>query len=792
MCQVLVVFFVCVKKLKVVKCKIITGKEFCIMRRFIAVLAGLLTLPAFAEDVLHYNEDGSRSMGALRSDDAVVADGRSGRSVGRDNSSVRSTISRVVPTATSDTGAKNRNVAGARVVASARSGAVSAVADKKTVARPAGVLTRAAMVSRERSGVLRSGAETATVSRAAAPATSRVSSRAATVSASVSTSDGGVSVGNASNVTARKADAASVTAAMEDVASLTAFCKAQYTECMDNFCNVLDDNQGRCSCSKNVKNYEKTEKALKAATESLQDVAQQIQYIGLSKDEIETLFSQTEAEIQMQATTDNSQIKNDLDKIKGLIVQVKSGTASSSDLSGGLSMDLSGLMSFDISSAGFDLSSMFGNQTANTGSISNQRGEQLYKTAAARCRAAVLNECREQGVDIAVVSNSYDLEIDKQCVAYERALTDANDEMAQTVRNAKSVLQRARLMVAQQKNSYDLRGCINALDSCMQDDYVCGNDYENCLDPSGKYVVDGAIVVGSMPGQAVPETLAEMDPSIYSVDGLYATWNYKEGTSTYNVWGKDGTVKDGGLANYVTATMQVLPTGVGATVSEYLQYKIGYIDGDKVHGMCSSVLKKCQDYTYSNGRYNHKNRVIEEYLTRTLVKIKTGQDKILSDYAASCISDVVSCLGENNYDGASSSTQSKIAINACRSRIITCMSVNGNAQANPTPAGMAEWVGAVMNTNSSGSSSGGTSSGTNGGTTSTTKQKNCGATAGTWSGSSCVCPTGHIVNSAGYCYVSGISSGTACTIAGGTWLTGISPELCFCSGGKSYSGNSCV
>ena len=80
---------------------------------------------------------------------------------------------------------------------------------------------------------------------------------------------------------------------------------------------------------------------------------------------------------------------------------------------------------------------------------------------------------------------------------YERNLTDSNEEMSQTVRNAKSVLQRARLMVAQQKNAYDLRGCVNALDSCMQDDFVCGSDYENCIDPTGKYVVNGAIVVGS-------------------------------------------------------------------------------------------------------------------------------------------------------------------------------------------------------------------------------------------------------------------------------------------------------
>jgi exonuclease VII small subunit len=93
---------------------------------------------------------------------------------------------------------------------------------------------------------------------------------------------------------------AETTSEMDKLAELTDYCKAQYTACMDNFCNVLDDNQGRCSCSANLKNYEKTEQALKAATEELQEVAQKIQYIGLTSDEITTLFSETEAEEAMR------------------------------------------------------------------------------------------------------------------------------------------------------------------------------------------------------------------------------------------------------------------------------------------------------------------------------------------------------------------------------------------------------------------------------------------------------------------------------------------------------------
>ncbi len=759
------------------------------MKRFVAVLAGVLTLPAFADDVLLFREELTppdvASRGGEVSDTRNVKRGTSTQN--------RSGISRAVPSSVSSSAmtTANRNAASGRVIAAGRAGvATPSVSARKTATR------EGAVVSRNVGG--RNVPQTSVVSRVAAPVASRVRARAATMTTNIAkASDGGISVNNSSDDTTVEAAAtpASVTSAMESVAALTSFCKAQYTECMDNFCNVLDDNQGRCSCSKNIKNYEKTENALKAATEALQDVAQQIQYIGLSKDEIDTLFSQTEAELAMQATTDNSQLKNDLDKIKGLIVQVKSGTASSTEIDSGLSMDLSGLMNFNISSAGFDLGALFGGQSVNTNSISNQRGEQLYKTAAARCRTAVLNDCQSQGVDISIVSNAYDMEIDKQCVAYERSLTDANDEMVQTVRNAKSVLQRARLMVAQQKNSYDLRGCINALDSCMQDDFVCGNDYENCLDPSGKYIVDGAVVIGSMPGQAVPENMSSIDnlnSSKYSVDGLYSTWNYTKGGSDYNVWGPDGKVKDGGLAEYISETLTVLPTDVGTTLSEFLQYKIGYIQKNKSYGMCSSVLNKCQDYTYVNDEYSPKNRVIEEYLTRTLVKIKTAQDRILSDYAETCIADVSSCLSENNYnDDAHTSTQSKIAINACRSQILTCMSVNGNAAAEPTPAGMAEWVFAVMDKDTGGTTGGTTTSGsaTSGSATSGSGKDACQASNGVWTSSSCTCPTGHMLNRAGYCYISGIEGFASCSAAHGEWISNAS--VCFCTG-AGYIGSACA
>lgn len=525
------------------------------MKRLIAVLSGLLVLPAFAEvapayyyeDAVEYSDadyatdDVADDTSPMQLDDELPANtpvAPAASAVAARNTTTRSASSRAVPATTSRTAPGRANTTTGRAVAartatttanatSSRASTSRAVRSATTARSGTTANTNKTVSARRNVPTTGATAARASIIQSDTVNTPLYTGRVGVRTAGVSARSSGVRVASSSVSTTSVSDtatvsAASTTSAMDELAQLTDFCKAQYQSCMDNFCNVLDDNQGRCSCSKNIKNYEKTETALKQATEELQNVAQKIQYIGLSSDEIDTLFTQTEAELQMSKSSDSSQLKTDLDKIKNMIVSVKSGTATSTADSG-ISMDLSGLLDFSVSSAGFDLSAFLGNSSSDTSSISNQRGEQLYKTAAARCKASVLNSCTAQGVDASVITNSYDLEIDKQCLIYERNLTESNDQMSATVRNAKSVLQKARLLVAQQKNSYDLRGCINALDSCMQDDFVCGSDYENCLDPSGKYIVNGAIVQGSTPGESGDLT-----------GNLYATWSY--GTNN-SAWG---------------------------------------------------------------------------------------------------------------------------------------------------------------------------------------------------------------------------------------------------------------
>lgn len=436
------------------------------------------------------------------------------------------------------------------------------------------------------------------------------------------------------NVVARATSVENVVKNMENLSELNEFCSSQYIKCMDDFCNVLDENQGRCSCSDNLETYSDAEAVLKQANEELQEVAQQIRYIGLTAEEIETLFSETEAEQVMLTSNDRSQLKRDLDKIKVMIADVKNIDTVQKN-SGGLDFNLSGLLDFSSSDEIFNLSSL-----VSVKSISNQRGKVLYDTAVARCKASVLNDCSANGADISMIMNVYDLEIAKHCIVYQRNLEESSKQLVSTVRNAENVLQRARLLVAQQKNSDDLRECINKLDMCMQDDFVCGDNYVQCLDPTGKYIVNGEVVVGAV-----------FNDDFYTSD-----------------------VSD---------------------ISKYLQSKIGVLDEKgKSHGLCANVLSNCQNYVMKNKKYSSDNPLVSEYLGAILPRIAKMRTEIVSDYAASCIADVTTCISNNTSNNVVK-TLSTASIRACSQVINTCRSLTDSNPSNEL-ADIQNWLELVL------------------------------------------------------------------------------------------------
>ena len=506
----------------------------------------------------------------------------------------------------------------------------------------------------------------------------------------------GANVRTASTPFSAPTGAASSGPTMEELAQVTDFCRAQFTACMDGFCAVVDENQGRCACSHNIQRYKQTEDALQQITLELQQVAIQIQYLGLSRDEVTALFTATEAELALQSHGhDATMLNNDLNKIMGMVLDVRPDAATGGNM-GGTMFDLSAF-SFDANSSGFgfDFSALFGGGTG--GSIVRQRGEELFRSATQRCQS-VLDNCRAQGVDIRLITGYYDMEIDRQCVEYERALTEANTNMRRTVMNAQNVLRTARLQVNRNANQFDARGCVNALDSCMQNDFVCGQDYMNCLDPSGHYIVNGRIVIGSLPG-----TLASIAGT--GTQGLQSVWTILEEPHMLRHLSEADRLRNNRAQFGPMCTVNP-PSGQQPNAMScidnmlgFILNKIGHIDSEgRAHGMCANVMNRCQNITrpgdgpLTHRRYATNNIVVREFLGRTFLQIRAGREKVMAEFGESCTQEVRMCLSTNNAQafGNLGNTNNNIlsitARSACQPLAETCMSVTGRFVPTTSPS----------------------------------------------------------------------------------------------------------
>ena len=453
-----------------------------------------------------------------------------------------------------------------------------------------------------------------------------------------------------------KLDAAAIAEAkdqLEQKAALNKSCQEQYNDCMDQFCSVVDNNQKRCSCSSNLAKYAKVEQAVKDANAQLNEVAQNIRYVGLSADEISAIMSATEAEEALSGVVDTTESRSMLAEIEKMIKDPTTYSSSSS-----YSTDSYGLLDINLDFSSDTTSDLFSLDflTDTNNGFSSLRGKDLYNAAKKRC-ATVISQCRDVGATSDQITGNYDLAIDKDCIAYEQGLSKMNDTLIANVRSAKLMLQKARLAVLQNQNTYGPRECIGALENCMLDDMVCGENYTKCLDPTKQFIDENGNVV------------------------LGQNINYIQKFMTnYNNASVDETFLKGVNNNITTINKEICARDDnGSCIVKYLLTKIG--TGKKVTdgGLCRPVLDKCRAYTYdSDGNYQAYNDIVQNYIQRAMVNIKAAQYKIVADYASTCLNDIAACYNQQVSQvtswaaTASASSVYNIMRGACRNVALTC------------------------------------------------------------------------------------------------------------------------
>lgn len=447
---------------------------------------------------------------------------------------------------------------------------------------------------------------------------------------------------------------------LEQTADLNKSCQEQYNDCMDQFCAVIDSNQKRCSCSANLSRYTKVEAAVKDANTQLNEVAQRIRYVGLSADEIRAIMSATEAEEALSGARDTTETRNMLADIEDLIKNPSSSTSVAGNDSFS-TLDLN--LDFSDTSDLFNLDFL----NNNSSSMSNLRGTDLYNAAKKRCNS-ILSQCKEAGATQQQLTANYDLAIDKDCIAYEQGLTKMNETLVSNVRSANLMLQKARLAVLQNKNQYDAKGCIAALDTCMTDEMVCGENYEKCLDPTKRYIDENGKVVIGQDITYIRDFMESYDNSVINTEFL------RNAAATGKVVGIEACKQNiSGKSGENGA-----PNGDGWCAVKYLLQKIG-TGVRSTEGLCRPVLDKCQRYTYdSNNNYQPYNDIVLNYIQRAMVNIKSGQEKTIADYASNCMVDVATCYNQQVTQvnawtsSASVSSIRNVMRGACRNVVLTC------------------------------------------------------------------------------------------------------------------------
>ena len=286
-------------------------------------------------------------------------------------------------------------------------------------------------------------------------------------------------------------------------------CKSAYFNCMDQFCQLKNDDYRRCSCSNRVFDLDEIRDVMQDANSQLTVFTENLDVVGMTAEQATAMKTATEGENALTADTSAS---------KQLLQAIMNSIRGEDSTVGGKYSDLNSI------TISFDTVNAFG--TADSGQIiASYNGQNLYNAVYPQCRNAVRADCTDAQLQRAITA--YLMAIEQDCNAVESAIENQQKEMKSAVRESSALLDLARVENRQKHNSSDMATCLTEVENAILSEEVCGAGYHKCLD-NGEFidVSTGAPIAGV-------ENFYELGNLLKFADGVDAA-DQKLSKITYN------------------------------------------------------------------------------------------------------------------------------------------------------------------------------------------------------------------------------------------------------------------
>ena len=343
-----------------------------------------------------------------------------------------------------------------------------------------------------------------TTKRQAAATSGTTSPRTATtkntVTRSTSTTPTTTARAATPTVTARAATNTSEATSVSETRTGAAYeqCKNAYFACMDQFCQLKNDDYRRCSCSNRVLELTQVRSVMQEAGDQLTVFNENLDTVGLTAAQATAMRTASEGENALTSDTSAS---------KALLQAIMNSIRGDDATVGGKYSDLNSI------NLAFDTTNAFGTIDAGA-AVAAYNGQNLYSAVYPQCRSAVRADCNDASLQRAI--NAYLMAIEQDCNTVQTAIETKQKQLKSAVRESSAMLDLARVENRQKHNSDDITSCINNVESAILSEEVCGANYHKCLD-NGEFIdiSTGAPIAGV-------EKFYELEKLLTFADGVNA------------------------------------------------------------------------------------------------------------------------------------------------------------------------------------------------------------------------------------------------------------------------------